>query len=44
VERVAPPELSKLVPQERIRLNNLIARCKDGTFRIVKSGSMEVIY
>jgi hypothetical protein len=44
VERVAPPELSKLVPEARIRLNDLIAKCKDGNFRVVKSGSMEVIY
>jgi hypothetical protein len=33
-----------MVPEARRRLDQLIASCKDGSFRVIKSGSMEVVY
>lgn len=44
IERLAGPEISKMTPEARHRLDHLIARCEPGSFRVVKSGSMEVIY
>jgi hypothetical protein len=44
IERLAGPDLSKLVPSARFRLDKLIAGSIEGKFRVVKSGSMEVIY
>ncbi len=44
VERLSGPELSKLEPDARVRLDHLIAACPPGSFRVVKTGSMEVIY
>ena len=44
IEMLCGPEISKLGVQERKRLDELIARAMGGSFRVMKSGSAEVIF
>ena len=43
IENICGPELSKLGKEQRARLDALIAVSPE-TFRIAKSGSMEIIF